>query len=236
ENSSRVPVVEPTLEWVKEQLAMMVNVLHRDLPVAAATLRQLVGGRIVVQEQQKPNSKRRYLQGRFLMQTVSIAWKENANTAIDNSTTRATLGEEMVIDFMEPTPAGQIADEVKRLWDEGLTYKQIAVRVGWNRNIVTEALSIWHRRQGLKPPDGRTCKARLERETQPEKLSDQAKQLFDQGLLMQEIAECLGCNRDTVTQAIAYWFRSRGLPVPDGRTRRKQLPRKTSRFLDSQNA
>jgi hypothetical protein len=38
-----------------------------------------------------------------------------------------------------------------------------------------------------------------------------------------QIADRLGCGRGTVAVAIGHWFGSRGLAVPDGRTRR-QLP------------
>jgi orotate phosphoribosyltransferase-like protein len=62
-----------------------------------------------------------------------------------------------------------------------------------------------------------------------EELAEQAKELWDQNLLVQEIAEQLQCSRDMVTEAIGHWFRSRGLPVPDGRVRRKSLERKCSR-------
>jgi hypothetical protein len=72
----------------------------------------------------------------------------------------------------------------------------------------------------------------LNRPTLPKELAEEAKCWWDQGLPMQEIAEKLRCNRDTVTKAIGHWFRSRGLEVPDGRTRRKEFPRKGTRSED----
>jgi hypothetical protein len=56
-------------------------------------------------------------------------------------------------------------------------------------------------------------------------LADVAKQFWDQGILMRQIAELLDCNHNTATAAIEYWFTSRGLPVLDGRHRRKLLGR-----------
>ena len=61
------------------------------------------------------------------------------------------------------------------------------------------------------------------------KIADQAKALMDKGMLLQEIAKELGCSRDRITGAIKHWHSSRGLPVPDGRTRRKSLERKSSK-------
>jgi transposase len=80
----------------------------------------------------------------------------------------------------------------------------------------------------LPSPDGRKSRARLKSLTLPEKLADTVKALMDQGLLLQEIASHLGCVHNTVTKAVKHWHRSRGLPVPDGRTRRKELNWKTS--------
>ena len=47
-------------------------------------------------------------------------------------------------------------------------------------------------------------------------------------MLLGDIAEQLGCDRNTVTSAIRYWHEERELPVPDGRTRRKDLEVKSS--------
>ena len=62
-----------------------------------------------------------------------------------------------------------------------------------------------------------------------QRISDQVKQLCDDGLLLGEIAEQLTCDHNTITKARAYWHESRGLEVPDGRTRRKSLERKVSK-------
>ena len=64
---------------------------------------------------------------------------------------------------------------------------------------------------------------------QYQQLADGAKELWDRGLLMAEIAMALDFDRNTVTSAIGYWHASRGLETPDGRSRRKELDRKVSR-------
>ena len=48
-------------------------------------------------------------------------------------------------------------------------------------------------------------------------------QLLEDGLLMGEISERFGVSRNLLTRTIAAWHIERGLPVPDGRTRRKRL-------------
>jgi site-specific DNA recombinase len=121
----------------------------------------------------------------------------------------------------------------KALLDEGLLVKEIGQRLQVPRNLVAEALAHWHQSRGLPVPDGRSRRASLARKhLEPplfQKLSQPAKELYDQGLLNQEIASRLGCDPNTITKAINHWFKSRGLAVPDGRTRRKTLACKTVR-------
>jgi hypothetical protein len=55
--------------------------------------------------------------------------------------------------------------------------------------------------------------------------------LYNQGLLLDEIADRLGTHRKAISEAIAAWHAERGLKAPDGRTRRislevKERPRK----------
>jgi hypothetical protein len=52
-------------------------------------------------------------------------------------------------------------------------------------------------------------------------------ELYRQKRLLHSVAKELNVDRNTVTQAINWWHLSRGLPVPDGRTRRKTLEHKS---------
>ena len=58
--------------------------------------------------------------------------------------------------------------------------------------------------------------------------SERAKALYDQGWLMVRIAQEMGKMKSYVRKLIQYWFESRGLPVPDGRSRRSTLDQKHS--------
>jgi len=62
-----------------------------------------------------------------------------------------------------------------------------------------------------------------------ERICEEVKGLCDEGLLLQKIADRMNCDRNTITKAFRYWYESRGLEVPDGRTRRKILNRKVSK-------
>jgi transposase len=226
------PPPEPTPAWVEEQLGRLREVLGAGGPAAAHALRDLVGGQVAVREVRQPGRQRHHIQARFVIRSAQVL--KGLGIAHSGGEGDPTVGatqstEEVVLDLREPAPEEVIVDQVKALWDAGLTYREIAARVGWNRNLVAAAVARWYREQGLEPPDGRSCRERLKRKTLAQELAEQAKALWDQDLLMQEIAARLGCSRDTVTKAVEHWFRSRGLGVPDGRVRRKDLPRQSSR-------
>jgi transposase len=227
---------EPTPSWVAGQLTRLAEVLSAGGPAAAHALRELVGGQVAVREMRQPGRKRHHMQARFVIRSVQLLKSLGIvrSGGDDDPAARAPQGmQEVVLDLREPAPEEVIVDQVKALWDDGLTYREIAAQVGWNRNLVAAAVARWYREQGLEPPDGRSCRKRLKRMTLPQELAEEAKALLDQNLEMQEIAARLGCNRDTLTKAIRYRFQSRGLEVPDGRTRRKELSRQGSREEDS---
>jgi len=213
----------PSEEWVEEQLRNLHVLLGSGGPAAAHALRQLVGGQILVEEIRQPGRKRHYLRGRFTIRAASLIASLGGQTTPAAPTSPEAAGEEIVVDFREPEAYERIADRVKGLFDAGVLFDEIAAQLGCHRNTAAKALAYWYEQRGLTAPDGRSCRTRLSKLTLPEQLADAAKALWDQDLLMQEIATRLGCNRDTVTKAIEYWFGSRGLKAPDGRTRRKNL-------------
>jgi DNA invertase Pin-like site-specific DNA recombinase/transposase len=61
---------------------------------------------------------------------------------------------------------------------------------------------------------------------QYEEESERAKALMDKGWLMIRIAEEMGKKKSYVRKLVKHWFESRGLPVPDGRSRRSVLEQK----------
>jgi hypothetical protein len=218
----------PTVAWVEEQFQHLHTLLRGGGPAASLALRELVGGQIVVEEVQEPGRQRHWLRGAFTIRTAALAASVRGQGMAGGAPAGADAGEEIVLDFREPRSYEEIADRVKALFDKGVSFADMAAEVGCHRNLLMKALRHWHAQRGLPPPDGRSCRKRLARPSLAKEMADKAKELWDRNLLVREIAERLQCCEDTVTQAIGHWFRSRGLEVPDGRTRRKQLPRKGS--------
>jgi uncharacterized protein YjcR len=56
--------------------------------------------------------------------------------------------------------------------------------------------------------------------------SERAKSLYDKKMMNAVIATKMGCSRSRLTKILKYWFESRNLEMPDGRSRRSQLERK----------
>jgi hypothetical protein len=213
----------PTAEWVVDQLRSLHTVLSEGGPAAAHALQQLVGGRIMVEEVREPGRKRHFLRGKFTITMSALVDSVRGQPADSSSVSQAQVLEEIVLDFRETKSYAKLANPVKALFDAGVSFDDMAVQLNCHRNQVKMALAYWHEQHGLPIPDGRSCRQRLAKPTLPEQLAEPAKELWDQNLQMHEIAQRLNCNRDTVTAAIAHWFRSRGLEVPDGRARRKAL-------------
>ena len=85
--------------------------------------------------------------------------------------------------------------------------------------------------EGKELPDGRSRRSKLDKKhIEPPRyqaVADEVMALYDEGKLLGEIAEQLQLDRNRVTSSVRYWHELRGLPVPDGRTRRKCLDRKS---------
>ncbi|GJM23877.1 MAG: hypothetical protein DHS20C16_02920 [Phycisphaerae bacterium] len=187
----------------------------------------ITGGIIDFQQMGERKAQRGWLQGTFRNHLLESTVNHFTGGIHDGD------GVEVAINFQEPTPADQIADEVKRLCDEGHLIKEIAVRLSCSRNLITKALKIWYERQGESPPDGRTRRSSLKRKhREPPKYqlaADAVKRLADTGLLMQEIAEKLSLDRNTVTKAWRFAHEQEGTTAPDRRYRRRSLARKTTK-------
>lgn len=213
----------PTAEWVADRIHQLREVLTGQTPAAGVALRKLVGS-VVVVEADSEGRKRKHLRGTF---TLRIAAVLVSGEGAVRSTEPQTGGETVTLDFTDPSPWASIADAVKELYDTGMRYADIATQLRCPRSWPAKALAHWHSERGLQPPDGRTTRDRLSEDPAIAELADRAKEHWDQGLLMHEIAAALECCRDTVTAAIKYWHTSRSLPVPDGRVRRSALPCKS---------
>jgi DNA invertase Pin-like site-specific DNA recombinase len=137
--------------------------------------------------------------------------------------------EEVLLDFIGDPEWFDFKDRILELHAKKMKHREIGKALGCPRGWVTLVLKHHAAESGIPHVDGRKLKKRLGKLTVAMKIADQAKALMDEGWLLQEIAKKFGCCRDIITAAVKQWYSSRGLPVPDGRTRRKSLERKSSK-------
>jgi hypothetical protein len=220
---------------VDEQLRHLGGVLCNGSPAAAHALRALVGGQIVVTEIRQPGRERHYLRGRFTVTSMAIAEGLVGPSKVPGEHTIPApegLAEEIVIDFRELPEIEVLSEKAKTLYDQDMMNAEIAEQMGCSRSRVTAMLRFWFDSRGLEMPDGRTRRATLRRKhlTPPlyQEIADQVMDLYRQEVLLQDIADTLKVDRNTITSAIRWWHETRRLPIPDGRTRRKDLKQKTS--------
>ena len=109
---------------------------------------------------------------------------------------------------------------------------------GWLRGVVTvDVVKLVAGDFGVHDVDGDGVEVKVEFRKRPihERIVDEVKALWDDGLKYTEIAKRIGWNRNIVAKAVAFWHESQGLPVPDGRRHVKRLkrgPRLAERFAD----
>jgi len=220
----------PTKEFVDEQLERLGGSITHGDPAAADALRRLVGGRVTVFEVERSGRKRHFFRGEFTLSTaVLLSSRVEQSSAVDEFETSC---ETISIDFIAADPYEGQMNRVKKLYDQGWLEKRIAEELGLARSRVTLLLKRWHLLHGEEMIDGRKRRSQLDgKQLVPPKyqaISDEVKRLCDEGHLMFEVGERLGCSTTLITKAYNYWFTSRGQTPLDGRVRRKELSRKVS--------
>jgi DNA invertase Pin-like site-specific DNA recombinase len=225
----------PTEAWVDARLLQLGDLLRQANPAACHALRCLVGGQIVVREIRQPGRERHFLLGRSTITMKAVVEGLVGPTEEPCWANVPAFGghtESVVIDFRETPEIEALSEQAKQYYDDGLMHARIAKKLGCARSCVTKLLRFWFQSRGLVMPDGRARRAMLlEKHLESplyQEIAEKVMGRYEQGMLLQDIARDLHIDRNTVTAAIRYWHEARGLRVPDGRTRRKELEVKSS--------
>jgi hypothetical protein len=158
-------VCVPTPDEVRAQLCQLATIMKEGagsedaaaIGRARRVIEEITGGKILIHQAGAREKYKGWVRGVFTARVVALAAGGFGVCLSDQPAA------EIEIEFRRPPVHEQIAEEVKKLWDDGLTYGQIAQRVKWNRNIVAEAVAYWHTSRGLPAPDGRHHIGRLKR-------------------------------------------------------------------------
>ena len=213
----------PTLPLIQDKLNFIATAFGND------TLSKIpwnkILGIIALMEVDTIGHKRKHFAGFLKLETSRLL-----SLVTDGSEVLSDgCDEEVLLDFIDDPEWFAFKDRILELHAKKMKHKEIAKALGCPRNWVTLALKAHAEESGVPYVDGRKLKKRLGNITLAMKIADEAKVLIDEGWLLQEIAKKFGCCRDIITAAVKHWYSSRWLPVPDGRTRRKSLERKSSK-------
>jgi len=214
----------PSAEWLRERLKKLFDVLKESSPAANKALSALVGGEIILEEEAIPLKKRNYFRGKFSVYARGVS---DIVTGTSSTIESADQGQEIVIDFIQPDETDQQREIAKRMYDDKEPVFKIAEVLGVSRSRVTHILDEVFELLGEEKPDGRSRRSTLAvKHKEPplyQSISEEVMKLFAQKLKLGQIADALEIDRNTVTSSVKFWHEQRGLPVPDGRTRRKSL-------------
>jgi Mn-dependent DtxR family transcriptional regulator len=233
ESKPAVSQAPPTPEWIRQQLAHLGETLSSETPAAANALRNLLDGPIVLEEIPVDDRKRCYWRGTLVIRLGRVVQSavspgSDLTTEVDRE---IEMTETITLDFQRRTKTQIQGEEVWALYNQGeLRGREIAKRLGVSRSRITAILQQFAKEQGQTLVDGRKRRWQLTHKSDDQlrhaRLVGEIKRLWDDNIELGQIAERLAVCRDTVTKAIAEWHTIRGLPVPDGRTRRRTLPHK----------
>jgi hypothetical protein len=181
--------------------------------LARGIIELVTGGRIELKQCGQRVQHQGWLEGRFQCDLVAAFTTQLAGRPIESKDPTMTVA----IEYREPLVLDEQAFQARELFDQEVLNVEIARRLKCSKMT------------GEVKPDGRKRRSQLavKHSEQPlyQRLAGRVMELAAEGLLLQDISAKLQCDRNTVTQGIRFWHASRGLPVPDGRTRRKSLKR-----------
>jgi site-specific DNA recombinase len=225
ESSERRMPSAPSLEWIIERLKALHEVLQSDAPAANDALRQLLGGSIPLELISEDGRKRKYWRG--TLRINSLAFPELAvSLQAGDSSSNGILYETVVLDFRNLPREEEQIEDAWRLLQQGYSFTEIAVDLGVGKARTSFIMALVARRYG-NGLTAKELKKRFEhlrpRRHAYDEYIEPAMALYHDGVLIDEIATRLGTYRKMINQAIEAWHAARGLPVPDGRTRRQSL-------------
>jgi site-specific DNA recombinase len=207
----------PCEAWIRQRLQNLHDLLASEPSRAGVALRQLIG-QVTVRATEHRGLIRKKFIGSFSLSNATAAQAINSGVSSDDR-----HSEMIELLFADPPPWAEWADRIKEGYDRGLRYEDIAEELNCKYGWIALGLQWWHESRGLPVPKGNDKRPRPKLKPIASKIVDEAKVLWDQGMKLAEIAARLSCDKGTLLVALQKWFADRGLPYPDGRTRRKQL-------------
>lgn len=137
----------------------------------------------------------------------------------------------VTIEYRRDQSKKDLQKKVIHLLDLGWQVNEIAKQLKIHRNRVAALIQRHQTDAGLPPIDLTKRRGQIQKKGENalhKRIANKVMELFRQNKSYKEIAAECRCSHPIVMRAIRYWHELRGLPAPDGRTRRKTLPHKHS--------
>ena len=238
QHPSALPDPAEVLAQAQQIKATLLDAAHSDDPAELAALRDLIkdltGGQILASQQGEKERGKGWVRLTFQVNIVGLLGRRCGFPEVQGEAITVE------IDVKEADWMDQKCEEVKALYDQDFLGKDIADQLHLHRSQVTMLLHHWEQKHGEKLPDGRQRRAGLARKQQKtpdyKAIADPVKALWDEptNVSVLEIAHRLGTNDTMVMKALAWWHRSRGLPVPTAKERRQRtIARAKQMFKDN---
>ena len=236
---SRQPKL-PTAEEIRDLPGKIERVLleaardksGENVAVAREIIELLTGGRIELFQMGERRAQRGWLQGRFQVRLLPVLIEKL--TGVPATVTDEAI--EVVIDYLHPVSFDEEAERAWLLYQQELLNAQIALELKCSRSKITKLLHYASEKHGVPLENGHVRRARLAKKCvrllKHQEIADEVIRRYHQDELLDDIAIALNVDRNLVTAAVRWWHEVRGLPVPDGRTRRKSLKRKSRKDQD----
>jgi hypothetical protein len=240
EAAMNTEIVIPTHQEVIALLSDLAEILtsattaetDEQMNNARRIIDELTGGRIELFQRGERKAQRGWLQGRFHLDLVNVAFGKLTGLQVSHDES-ALL--EVTIDYRPERLVDEQMNEAKRLWDQGLLNKVIARRMNRSTAYITMLIQRWFESQGLPCPDGRKRRKEVANKQVEEpvykQLSDEVVDLMEQGWSNLALARRFATSDATIAKAICWWFGSRGMAVPNGKDRRNKVLRRAKALL-----
>lgn len=233
-DQSQIPQL-PTADWVVEQIGRLDQILKSGTPAATQALHQLLDGPILMEQVPHEDRERCHYRGRMRIRIGRLVVHPGSQIpeVTQTSTADGDLIQEVLLEFREAMKIEQQAALAWELYTAQRPIKEIAKTLGISKARMTVILKFAAAERGETWLDGRARRAASPESTRPPTRGDQQApkilELYQQGMLLGEIATRVGMNQATVHTFLVKWHQDQGLPHLDGRTRRKHLELKSVR-------
>lgn len=221
ESGPRISKEEPTEASVDAELDSVLELLQSGTPAAIEAFQALIDGPILIEQCPVPNRRRQYAKGELRLRPIVFAAALlNSRIDVHEDTTPPLL---ISLDFRRTTFTEDQARRALALFEAGQSCSQLARELGVTLSRITAIFKFAHETLGLPYPETRR-RSSIDPVGTP--IADQVMERWHSGLLIRQIADEFGACPPTIRRVVARWHASQGLPMPDGRARRKTLPLK----------